>query len=371
MEEKELSAWLSICQTPKLNNNHIQLLLQHVENPVQIFDDKSLPKRIKQQDVLRIIERCKQHKSKPARLNEIEKALRWQKQDRHHLITIHCENYPPLLKEIPDPPPLLYVVGSVEDLSLPQIAIVGSRKASPGGKVMAKRLAEDLAVIGYSICSGMALGIDSESHLGALESQGKSVAVLGCGIDKIYPKSNSKLANLLAQQGALVSEFSLGTPPRPWHFPQRNRIISGLSQGVVVVEAAVKSGSLITARFALEQGREIFAVPGSPHNPQAKGCHYLLKNGAKLVEQAEDIIEELGVFIELGRQQLSMRSNETKALNIEEQALLNHMDYEPTSIELLIHHTGIDAELIGSMLTALELEGLIISRQGGYSLSPA
>jgi DNA processing protein len=236
---------------------------------------------------------------------------------------------------------------------------------------MAKRLAEDLANSGYSICSGMAMGIDSESHIGALDNQGVSVAVLGCGIDRIYPQSNKNLVRQLAQQGALVSEFSLGTSPKPWHFPKRNRIISGLSQGVVVVEAALQSGSLITARYALEQGREVFAVPGSPHNPQAKGSHYLLKNGAKLVENAADIIEELGAFIELEREQLSSKVKETKHLNKTEQALLKHIDYEVTNVDLLIHQTGINAGLISSMLIELELEGLIISRQGGYSLSPA
>ncbi|MBN4075074.1 MAG: DNA-protecting protein DprA [SAR86 cluster bacterium] len=369
MEEKELSAWLSLCLTPDISNKSIRFLLQHFNNNVeQIIHPR---RHEKNKEICSLVAQCRAHKAKPETNKKIQQALLWQQEKQQHIITLHSDTYPPLLKEIPDPPLLLYVIGSLQALTLPQIAMVGSRKASPGGRAMAKRLAGDLATGGYSVCSGMALGIDSESHMGALEKQGVSVAVLGSGIDQIYPRSNLNLAEQLAVKGALVSEFPLGTPPKPWHFPQRNRIISGLSQGVVVVEAALKSGSLITARYALEQGREVFAVPGSPHNPQAKGCHHLLKNGAKLVESAADIVEELGAFIDLGHEQLLSKANKTKGLNKVAQTLLQHIDYEVTNIELLIHQTGINAELIGSLLIELELEGLISSRQGGYSLALA
>ena len=179
MEEKELSAWLSLCMTPELNNKSIHFLLQHFASAVQVFDNKVLPANYMEKDALRLIDRCRANKAKPETNKKIQQALQWLKQKQHHLITLHCDTYPPLLKEIPDPPPLLYVIGSLEALILPQIAIVGSRKASPGGKAMAKRLAGDLATSGYSICSGMALGIDSESHIGALGKQGVSIAVLG------------------------------------------------------------------------------------------------------------------------------------------------------------------------------------------------
>lgn len=371
MKDKELSAWLSLCMTPELSNKNTHLLLQHFTNAAKIFDEKlSLDKNLGK-EVLGLISLCRARKANPDTNKKIQQALQWRNQKQHHLITLHCDTYPPLLKEIPDPPLLLYVVGSLAALCLPQIAIVGSRKASPGGKVMAKRLAENLVRYGYAICSGMALGIDSEGHQGALTEQGISVAVLGCGIDQIYPRSNARLAKQLAARGALVSEFPLGTPPKPWHFPQRNRIISGLSQGVVVVEAALKSGSLITARYALEQGREVFAVPGSPHNPQAKGSHYLLKSGAKLVENASDVIEELGAFINIQQKRRINNENPSTHLNKAAQTLLKHIDYEVTNIDLLIHQTGINAEHIASLLIELELAGLIISRPGGYSLSPA
>lgn len=379
MEVQDLSAWLSVCLTPSLNNKSIRFLLQHFENVEDIFNSKidspDVTGKSPQPDSFkRLIDQCRAYRARPESTKKIRQALLWQQQKQQkqqHIITLRCSTYPPLLKEIPDPPLILYVAGLLDALALPQIAMVGSRKASPGGKAIAKRLAGDLTSAGYSVCSGMALGIDSESHHGALENQGVSVAVLGCGIDRIYPDSNKRLAQELVEKGAIVSEFPLGTPPRPWHFPQRNRIISGLSQGVVIVEAALKSGSLITARYALEQGREVFAVPGSPHNPQAKGCHHLLKNGAKLVESSTDIIEELGAFLEFEQEQLQNQHGDINSTDRDAKILLQHIDYETTSVDTLIRQTNFDAEHVGSLLIELEIEGLIISRQGGYSLSPA
>ncbi len=283
---------------------------------------------------------------------------------------MECKAFPPLLKEIPDPPLLLYVAGSLDLLSFPQIAMVGSRKASPGGRAIAKRLAGDLVKAGYSVCSGMALGIDTESHQGALGEKGPSVAVLGCGIDQVYPNTNKRLAHCLVNEGAIVSEFALGASPKPWHFPQRNRIISGLSQAVVIVEAALKSGSLISARYALEQGREVFAVPGSPHNPQAKGCHYLLKNGAKLVENVADILEELGAFQRFEQAPIEDYESSKKYIADDAKLLLGHIDYETTSIDALILETHFSVEHHSRLLVELEILGLITPRQGGYSLSP-
>jgi DNA processing protein len=371
MQDKELTAWLYLCQTPGLNNQNIRFLLQHFGNAEAIFNSKVIQHLAKEDKLFRFVDLCRAQKAKPDIKKKIQQALFWKQQKHHHIVTLRCKAYPSLLKEIPDPPLLLYVAGTLEALAEPQIAMVGSRKATPGGRAMAKHLAGDLVSAGYSVCSGLALGIDSESHRGALEKQGISVAVLGSGIDQVYPQANKNLAYELVKKGAIVSEFPLGTAPKPWHFPRRNRIISGLSQGVVIVEAALKSGSLISARYALEQGREVFAVPGSPHNPQAKGCHDLLKNGAKLVENAADIIEELGAFIKLEHERQQIHNDSTSCLANDARILLNHIDYETTSVDALIRQTNFNAEQISGLLIELEIEGLIISRQGGYSLSPA
>jgi DNA processing protein len=371
MKDQQLSAWLSLSLIPKLSTKNKQLLLRHFGDAAGVFQADVSQQGQVAKEIRVLLEHCRAQQRTPEHSKKVQQALAWKQNKQHHIITLQDKFYPSLLKEIPDPPLLLYVLGSLDALSLPQIAMVGSRKASPGGRVIAKRLAGDLASGGYSVCSGMALGIDSESHAGALEMQGASVAVLGSGIDQIYPRTNRKLYEELAEKGALISEFALGVPPLPLHFPQRNRIISGLSQGVVVVEAALKSGSLVTARHALEQDREVFAVPGSPHNIQARGCHYLIKHGAKLVENAADIIEELGGFLALEQEQCNNRNNKSKTLSDKAKALLQHIDFEATNIEVLIRQTGISADEAGSLLIELELEGFIIPQQGGYSLAPA
>jgi DNA processing protein len=223
-----------------------------------------------------------------------ETELAWLSETGHHLVTWADTDYPPLLREIPAPPVVLYVIGDRQSLSHPQFAIVGSRNPTPMGRENAHAFAKTLAGAGLTITSGLALGIDGAAHRGALDAGGKTIAVVGTGLDRVYPARHRDLAHAVVQQGALVSEFPLGTPPKSENFPVRNRIISGLSLGTLVVEAAVQSGSLITARLATEQGREVFAIPGSIHSPQARGCHALIRQGAKLVETAQDILEELG-----------------------------------------------------------------------------
>jgi len=223
-----------------------------------------------------------------------EAELAWLSETGHHLVTWADTDYPPLLREIPAPPVVLYVIGDRQSLSHPQFAIVGSRNPTPMGRENAQAFAKTLAGAGLTITSGLALGIDGAAHRGALDAGGKTIAVVGTGLDRVYPARHRDLAYAVVQQGALVSEFPLGTPPKSENFPVRNRIISGLSLGTLVVEAAVQSGSLITARLATEQGREVFAIPGSIHSPQARGCHALIRQGAKLVETAQDILEELG-----------------------------------------------------------------------------
>ena len=219
-----------------------------------------------------------------------ESEFDWLGQPAHHLLVWSDADYPPLLREIADPPLLLYVIGRREALASPQLAIVGSRNPSPMGRENAQAFAKSLAGAGLAITSGLALGVDGAAHRGALAAGGHTIAVTGTGLDRVYPARHRELAHAIAARGALVSEFPLGTSPRPENFPRRNRLISGLSLGTLVVEAALQSGSLITARLAAEQGREVFAIPGSIHAPQARGCHALIRQGAKLVETAQDIV---------------------------------------------------------------------------------
>ncbi|CAG0910748.1 unnamed protein product, partial [Cyprideis torosa] len=230
---------------------------------------------------------------------DIAADLNWLSHDKHYILPITSEQYPSLLRAIDDPPPLIYVVGDPNLLSYPQLAVVGSRNATRAGIANAEAFSLHLASAGLGITSGLALGIDTAAHRGALKADGITLAVAGTGLDGVYPARNRSLAEEIARTGALISEFPIGTRPSPENFPRRNRIISGLSLGTLVIEAAAKSGSLITARLASEQGREVFAIPGSIHNPLARGCHQLIRQGAKLVETGDDILEELAAILNL------------------------------------------------------------------------
>lgn len=278
-------------------------------------------------------------------------------------MSINDDQYPSLLKEISAPPPLLFINGNPDLLNHPQIAIVGSRNPSEVGKQIATDFAATLASHGFAITSGLALGIDAASHQGALKVNGFTIAVAGTGPDRIYPARHQQLARDITQQGALVSEFPPGTSAKASHFPQRNRIISGLSMGLLVVEAAKKSGSLITARSAIDQGREVFAIPGSIHNPLARGCNALIRDGAKLVETTEDILEELKQFV--GNPTSDPEKTQALTIDSEHQALLNSIQYSPTSIDSLVQTTGNSVETISSMLLVLELQGFISAVAGG------
>ncbi|MAF82620.1 MAG: DNA-protecting protein DprA [Chromatiales bacterium] len=278
--------------------------------------------------------------------------------------------YPPLLREIPSPPPLLFVRGDADLLSLPQLSIVGSRSATPGGEETARRFAGHLAQSGFCITSGLALGIDAAAHRGALMAGGQTIAVLGTGPDIIYPRDHLRLAEDIAANGALISEFAPGCPPRRSQFPRRNRIISGLALGTLVVEAGQRSGALITARNAAEQGREVFAIPGSIHNPVARGCHQLIRTGAKLVETADDIIEELGGMI-AGFAATIEQNPKAQNLSTEQvtdpayKRLRSLMGWDPVAIDTLITRSGLTAEEVSSMLLILELEGHVEPLTGG------
>jgi len=300
--------------------------------------------------------------------------LAWLEGQHNHLISIDEAEYPDLLREIPDPPMLLFVQGNMHLLGMPQIAIVGSRNPSRTGLDNAYAFARHLAESGLTITSGMALGIDGKAHQGCLAANGMTLAVVGTGTDRIYPASHHQLAHQIVENGAIISEFPPGTQPKAAHFPQRNRIISGLSLGTLVVEATIKSGSLITARHATEQGREVFAIPGSIHNPQSKGCHKLIKEGAKLVETAQDIIEELGALLagvehhqSVTYQQVDDKQAEnSEAFDEDYQLLLNKMGWDPISVEALVAATRLPAKSVSSMLLLLELQGHVSSAAGGY-----
>ena len=297
---------------------------------------------------------------------QVARDLAWAATHQNHLICYHDSAYPEILRQINDFPVLLYASGSLPLLQLPQVAIVGSRNCTPGGTQTAFDFAAQLAAGGLSITSGMALGIDAAAHRGALQVAGKTIAVTGTGMDLVYPARNRKLAGEILEQGLIVSEFPLGTPPRPANFPQRNRIISGLSVATLVVEAARRSGSLITARLAAEQGREVFAVPGSIHNPQTRGCHQLIRDGAMLVEAPEDIVAELsGLISFVFGQQCQESHNQPSSLDREHQQLLETIGYDPVNCDILVQRSGLTIDKLSSMLLVLELSDLIQSAPGG------
>lgn len=284
---------------------------------------------------------------------------KWLEDPVNSVITLADSDYPGLLLNIPDPPPLLYLKGRRELLSSPALAIVGSRSATPQGLANAEAFAEAASNAGLCVISGMALGVDTAAHRGGLRGAAASIAVVGTGLDIVYPAKNRELAHELAKKGALISEFPLGTPAIGSNFPRRNRIISGMSRGCLVVEAALQSGSLITARQALEQGRDVFAIPGSIHSPLSKGCHAFIKQGAKLVESAQDILEELGY------QFAANAANNTAEPGVEDSSLLRHLGHDATDIDTLCVRSGLTAEAVSAMLLTLELDGVVANLPGG------
>jgi DNA processing protein len=278
--------------------------------------------------------------------------------------SFEAEEYPWLLKQISYPPPILYYLGCLGAIAGPAVAIVGSRRSTFYGQEVAGRLAGELAAAGIAVVSGMALGVDTAAHRGSLESGGKTAAVLGCGLDLCYPPQNRKLMEEIVSKGVIFSEFPLGTQPLAANFPQRNRIISGLTLGTVVVEATAKSGSLITANYALEQNREVFAVPGNIGSPYSRGCHRLIKEGARLVESAADVIAELNLA-EVHEEQLSLLLPQPD-LSDDESKLLQLIPYYPLHIDDLIRNGAISAASASSLLLSLELKKLIRQTPGKY-----
>lgn len=352
---KELPYWLVLNRMPGFGPQRFAALHQEEKSLSNCFSGEQLTTAFR--------EWCKRHGIHNPQLDwrGVEKDLAWQSRNTHILTWLQTA-FPPLLKNIHSAPPVLFVKGQPAVLSLPQIAMVGSRQASLQGKENAKQFAMTLVEQGLVVTSGLALGIDAASHEGALQASGITVAVLGNGLDSIYPRSHSALAEKIAVEGALLSEFPIGTLPKPGHFPRRNRVISGLSLGVLVVESTLKSGSLITASYALEQGREIFAIPGSIHNPMAKGCHHLLRAGAKCVENVTHILEELS----LHQKVTPKKSIQLTQIEAEQGELLAHIFEECTPIDSIVSKTGLTAKEVSSMLLELELRGIVTAVPGGY-----
>jgi DNA processing protein len=296
----------------------------------------------------------------------------------HHLITWDDERYPPLLRDIPSAPAALFVAGDPDVLWQPQVAVIGSRNPTAGGRDNARNFAGELALRGMTITSGMAAGIDSVAHAAALDAGGSTVAVAGTGLDVVYPASGRELAERIRGQGALVSELPPGTPARRAHFPSRNRIISGLSLGVLVIEAGLRSGTLITARLAATQGRDVFALPGSIHNPLAKGCHRLIREGARLVESVDEILTELaplagqlasrlqGELAAPDRSSLEMAAADPQfELDAEYRRLWSCLGHDPTTVDSIIEQSGLTARAVSAMLLMLELRGMVEAHPGG------
>jgi DNA processing protein len=346
----ELCAWLTLTLTEGVGPVTARTLLSAFGPPQAVLDapysslahhaGAAVAERLKSSDVQRGA--------------AIDTALAWVAQPQNHILTLADAQYPKALLEAPDPPALIYAKGDLRVLERPAVAIVGSRNATAAGLANAEQFARALSGAGITIISGLALGIDGAAHRGALQGMGGTIAVTGTGQDVVYPSKHRDLAHEIARSGLILSEFALGTKPLSGHFPRRNRLIAALSRGVLVVEAATQSGSLITARLAGDLGREVLAIPGSIHSPQSRGCHLLIKQGAKLVESAQDVLEEL----RLSSPDLHAAApRDMSALEQELTALLDALGYEPTDIDTLAVRTGQPAQDLLAQLTALELEG--------------
>lgn len=359
-----MDSWLTLWRLPGIGSRSVQKLLNAFGSPEEALRASEQSWRmagLKGAQLLPV----------SARQADISADLRWLEAENHHLLKITDSDYPPQLANIPSAPPLLFVQGDRTLLQHPQLAMVGSRNPTRGGIQNAKAFATHLASQGFGITSGLAIGIDGACHEAALDTAGITIAVAATGLDRVYPAKHRNLARRIASEGAIVSEFPIGTRPRAEHFPQRNRIISGLSLGTLVVEAARKSGSLISARYANDQGRELFAIPGSIHNPLARGCHQLIRQGAKLVETAEDILEELGPLLPKTRDQSPPHTPNNATFNThppsnEQAQLLEHIDFDPTPVDVIISRCGLTPEAVSSMLLIMELDGQVAAEPGGF-----
>ena len=361
---EESSAWVTLTRAPALD-------IRSLNRALEIFGSA--------QGFIQASDASREHAGMPAAAREFLTSAQavlslaeraWLEHPRHHVVPYIDPHYPALLREAGRYPIALYVAGNVDVLNDPQLAIVGSRNPTPQGRATAQDFAECLAARGLAITSGLAAGIDSAAHRGALMAQGVTLAVLGSGADVVYPRCNLALSQEIQHRGALLSGFPLGTPPRAENFPQRNSLIAGLSLGALVVEAARRSGSLITARLAGDLGRELFAVPGSIHSPLSRGCHELIRQGAKLTETAHDILSELdfSAFFGAGAEApagASAAAIPALGMDKEHKILLDALGFDPTDLDLLVVRTGFKPEAVSSMMLILELEGHVQAAPGG------
>jgi DNA processing protein len=347
--QEDLLAWLRLTLVPGVSSRMQHALLAAFGSPHAVVTASATDLRAV------VDESAVQALARGADEVLVQASLAWLREPGRSLLTLADDDYPRALLEAGPAPCVLYVQGRRELLKMPAFAIVGSRNATPQGLRDARAFARTLSDAGLCVVSGLALGIDAAAHRGGIEGKSSSIAVMGTGPDRVYPAANRALAHELAQTGCVITEFPLGTAACAWNFPQRNRLISGLCRGVLVVEAAVESGSLITARLATEQGRDVFAVPGSIHSPLSKGCHALIRDGAKLVESAEDILTELGM----------PRSKEVAKATVPHEPLLQQMGFAPISIDEMVERTGIGAAELSSRLSLLEIEGRVTPLAGG------
>lgn len=348
---KDALYWIGLSLIPGLGAETYRRLLVAFGNPQQIYATSAGD--LRQVVDVKIASLIADGPDETA----LDPSLQWLSQPGNALVTLADESYPKSLLEIPDPPPLLYVKGRIDLLNQSTIAVVGSRNATPQGLKTAEAFSHALSDAGWCVSSGLALGIDGAAHRGALYGKGSTIAVVGTGLDIVYPARHRDLAHEICEKGVIVSEFALGEPSKASNFPRRNRIISGLSRGVLVVEANLESGSLITARLAAEQGRDVFAIPGSIHSPLSKGCHRLIKQGAKLVDSIHDILEELG--------DAPISDITADTPGTPDHPLLQQMGYDAVSLETLIQLSGLTSNQVSAMLLTLELDGKIASLPGG------
>ena len=381
MTRNEVAAWLQMLQAEGIGNDAARRLLA-------VF---GLPQQVLAQSQSALQEVVSAHQAAALRQPQaqtqtlIETTWQWLQQGssdvQRRILVLGDPDYPPLLLEMADPPLLLYAMGQVDRLrgAQPRIAMVGSRNPTPQGAGNARAFAKTFAEGGWTVVSGLALGVDGAAHEGALQATLHSdlglatIAVVGTGLDRVYPRQHRELAHRIAQHGVILSECSLGTPPLAHHFPKRNRILAGLSHGVLVVEAALQSGSLITARLAAEQGKEVFAIPGSIHAPQSRGCHALIRQGAKLVESAQDVLEELrhvtfgagGSVTGVGAVSENEAVSTDCSVHGKETFLLQALGHDPVGLDALLERTCLDASTLQARLLELELAGVVGRLPGG------
>lgn len=366
--EHELAQWIRLDQTPGVGPDTARKLLNAFGLPEDIFStDFSTLQSVVSERVARALSTPPSDDTKAL----IDRIIAWAQQPGNRVLTLADTDYPRALLDIADPPVILYAKGRVELLSSPSLAVVGSRNATTQGVINAEKFSEALSGAGLTIISGLALGIDTAAHQGGLRGSGSTVAVIGTGADIVYPARNRNLAHQIAAGGCILSEYALGRQAIAANFPRRNRIISGLAQGVLVIEAAAQSGSLITARMAAEQGREVFAIPGSIHSPLSKGCHLLIKQGAKLVESAQDVLEEIRHFscaphAAAASATIAAAAEAASARNdASEPPLLRAMGYDPIAPDALAARCDIDIAQLSAELLTLEMQGAIEMLPGG------